>query len=230
MRIGIVGALRSELAILEKSVVDPTNVPLAETTMTKGMIGKHEALLAHVSIGPINAAAKTQALISEYKPDLIINTGIAGALDPSVRVLHIILSNQTILHDIDAALFDSFYPHTTAFDADAAVLEHAVAAAAELGFDAQTGKVATGNAFIADDATKKDIHERTGAMCVEMEGGAVAQVCAMNGVPFLIIRTISDDADDDAPDTYDQFEIQAADRSAHLVLELIGRLPERRQA
>lgn len=230
MRIGVVGALRSELAILEKSIVDPTRVPLAETMMTKGMLGAHEILLAHVSIGPINAAAKTQALISEYKPDLIINTGIAGALDPSVRVLHIVVSDQTVIHDVDAALFSSFYPFATAFEADAVALEHAITAAKELGFDAHAGRIATGNAFVADDATKRDIHKRTDALCVEMEGGAVAQVCAMNKVPFLILRTISDDADDDAPETYDQFEIQAADRSAHLVTELIGRLPERRQA
>lgn len=224
MKIAIVGALDSELFLLSEALENKTEEPLGEGVLIHGTLGAHEVTLVKLSIGKVNAASKTQAVIDRVSPELVINTGIAGSLDKEVGVLDTVLSESALYHDFDAKILENYYPFRSLFEADEAVLRIAKRTAEEEGYRYHVGKITTGDLFVQDSAKKEAIALETGALCVEMEGAAVAHTAYMNGVRFLIIRTISDHADDEADLDYDTFETKAADQSAQFVQHLLANL------
>lgn len=223
MKIAIVAALDSELARLRKETEALWDVPCPGGSFAQGTIGPHDVALVLLSVGKVNAAAKTQAVIDRFQPDLIINTGIAGALAPEVQVLDTVIATEVGYHDFDPDLMERFSPFVRTFTPEPARVEAASHAASAQGMNVHKGGIATGDLFVSSDADKNRIREATRALCVEMEGCAVGHVAHLNGLPFLVLRTISDSADDNADFDYDTFEQQAADRSAGLLLELLLR-------
>lgn len=221
MRIAIVAALASELSHLKASIRQLTAVPCPGGEFHTGQLGAHEVALVQANIGKVNAAVNTQAVIDRFHPDLVINTGIAGALDTGVRVLDTVIGTRLCYHDFDPVLMEGFYPFVRDFQADAPWVQAAQDAAVHLGMTVHTGCITTGDVFVSKGADKERISAATQALCVEMEGCAVAHAAYLNGLPFLILRTISDSADDQADMDYETFEQEAADRSAHLLVELL---------
>lgn len=224
MKIAIVGALDSELFLLSEALENKTEEPLGEGVLVHGTLGAHEVTLVKLSIGKVNAASKTQAVIDRVSPELVINTGIAGSLDKEVGVLDTVLSESALYHDFDAKILENYYPFRSQFDADEEALQVAKKTALDERYRHHIGMIATGDLFVQDSAKKDAIASETGALCVEMEGAAVAHTAYMNGVRFLIIRTISDHADDEADLDYETFEKKAADQSARFVQHLLENL------
>ena len=222
-RIGVIGAMDSELAALIAALTQPAQETVQGLVFRTGRLGAREVVLVRCGIGKVSAARCTQVLIDRFAPGAVINTGIAGGLASGLAVGDIVVADGLVQHDFDAApigfvrgcvcMGDPGAP--TVFAPDA-VLSALLAQTAGNAIGAQRvhrGLVATGDrrAFPA-------------AMAAEMEGGAVAQAASMSGVPFAVVRAISDLADGTAAASFEQFEQHAADASAAAVLQALALL------
>ncbi len=185
-------------------------------------------LLAECGIGKVNAAALTQALLTAGAGRVVF-TGVAGAIDPRLRVGDVVISVDAVQHDVDVTGL-GYAPGEVpgsgrVWVADPALREAAAAAARELdGVRVVEGRVASGDIFVSDPALVERLQFEFGAACAEMEGAAVAQVCAKWGVPFVIVRSISDSADHSAQVDFGAFTSVAARRSEAVVRGLLRRL------
>ena len=226
--IGIIGAMDSELSLLLAAMEQREQTEQFGLTFHTGLLGGRRVVLVKAGIGKVSAARCTQLLIDRYHPAAIINTGIAGGLAPGLRVGDLVVAEGLVQHDFDVTAFghakgylctggDSRVP--TVFRADRQLSAALVAAAqAVLGEErVHTGLIATGDQFISGRERKAELFETFHAAAAEMEGGAIAQVAALSGVPFAVIRAISDLADGTAAASDDAFEQQAANHSAETV-------------
>ena len=231
--IGIIGAMDSELSLLLASMEQRAQEAHSGLVFHTGLLGGRRVVLVKAGIGKVNAARCTQLLIDQYHPAAILNTGIAGGLAPGLQVGDIVVADGLVQHDFDVTAFghakgylctggDSSVP--TVFRADRQ-LSGALTAAAQAVLGAEkvhAGLIATGDQFISGREKKAELYELFHASAAEMEGCAIAQVAALSGVPFAVIRAISDLADGTAAESYDTFEQQAADHSAKTVKRALG--------
>ena len=196
-----------------------------------GTLEGHEVAIVRSGIGKVNGGICTQILADVFQVDAVINTGIAGSLDARIDIGDIVISTDTVQHDMDATGF-GYDPgviprmETSFFKADNRLVEAAEAACREAVPDVNvfTGRIVSGDQFVSDRETKNRISSRFDGLCTEMEGAAIAQAAWLNGIPFVIIRAISDKADDSATVDYPTFERQAIEHSVALVRNFVGRL------
>ncbi len=219
---GILGALDAEIARIKENMQVENTSEVYGSTVYEGVINGVPAVLVCCGIGKVNAAALAGVIIREFKADVIVNVGIAGAMGHGVGTLDVVVSECAEYHDTDEVM-KKYYPFCQCFDADAALRELCLEACGELNIEKNvwSGKIATGDCFVNDKATKEKIIAKCAPLCVEMEGASIAQVAYMNKTPFLIIRTMSDSADDDADEVYDNFLELAADQSASIILKML---------
>lgn len=223
--IGIIGAMDSELETLLAAMTEKKQETLYGLAFTTGTLDGCAVVLVKAGIGKVNAARCTQLLIDRFSPSAIVNTGIAGGLAPGLSVGDVVVAAGVLQHDFDVTAFGHAKGYlctggddtaATVFPADEALSGcFAAAAQAILGEGhVHRGLIATGDQFISGAEHKSALYSEFRAMAAEMEGGAIAQVAAMDGVPFAVIRSISDLADGTAADSFDTFEKHAADASA----------------
>lgn len=230
-KIGIIGAMEEEVAALREKLTDVKQLRKASMDFYSGTLHGIEAVIVRSGIGKVNAGICTQILADLYQVDAVINTGIAGSLKAEINIGDIVISTDTLQHDMDATGF-GYEPgviprmETSIFQADAELMEKAKAACEEAVPDIQvfTGRVVSGDQFISDKGVKARITGQFGGMCTEMEGAAIAQAAYLNQIPFVIIRAISDKADDSAVVDYPTFERQAIAHSVALVENFVRRL------
>ncbi|MDR2908879.1 MAG: 5'-methylthioadenosine/adenosylhomocysteine nucleosidase [Oscillospiraceae bacterium] len=222
---GIIAALDAELALITRAMKTERVERICGADFHLGKIGENAVIAVCSSIGTINAAVCTTVLIRELGAQCVVNIGVAGSLSPSLRILDVVLGSELIFHDADLDIIEKYYPFRRSFTADPSLLGLAQKSIEALPHDYRcvVGPIASGDRFVADTAAKEDIASRCSCLCVEMEGAAVGQVAHMNGVPFLIIRSLSDDASEQADASYDNFLDLAALNSAGIVLEMIRR-------
>ena len=185
----------------------------------KGMEGSSEIYMACSGIGKVNAAACTQKLIDCYNVDYIVNMGIAGGIAKELKTLDVVIGSEVLYHDFTPdSLLDKYYPFTHAFKCDDKLISMAktVCEALPVVKNHYVGCIASGDCFVEASETKTHIL-KIGGQCCEMEGAAIGHVAFLNRVPFLIIRTISDLADESAGMSYDEFERKAAEQSNRVV-------------
>ena len=225
--VGIIGAMEEEVRELIEDMTECEMQERASMKFYKGMLYGKEAVVVQSGIGKVNAAICTQILADFYQVDQLINTGVAGSLDAEINIGDIVVSTDAVEHDMDvSALGDPVgqVPRMDvfAFPADKELVRKAVEANKKANSDIRTftGRVASGDQFISDKEKKKWLAEEFGASCTEMEGGAIAQAAYLNGIPYLVIRAISDKADDSAGMDYAEFEAQAIRHSVNLILEM----------
>ncbi|WP_304340712.1 5'-methylthioadenosine/adenosylhomocysteine nucleosidase [Metaclostridioides mangenotii] len=225
--IGIIGAMDEEVSILLELMEVQKTVNKASLVFNQGVIEGRDIVLVKCGIGKVNAALCAQILISEFGADAIVNTGVAGALNDQLDVNDIVISTDAVEHDFDAIAYD--YPkgviprmETSVFKADERLIDAAYSSSINsTKHNVFKGRIATGDIFIASRELKDSIVEEFGAYCGEMEGGAIAHVCYLNNTPFVIIRAMSDKADDSANVTYEEFVIEAAHNSKDIVLNML---------
>ena len=230
-KIGIIGAMEEEVTALREKLTDVTSLRKASMDFYSGRLHGVEAVVVRSGIGKVNAGICTQILADVYGVDAVINTGIAGSLRAEINIGDIVISTDALQHDMDATGF-GYEPgvipqmETSCFRADEELLQKAEAACREAVPEIQvfTGRVVSGDQFISDKAVKERIIGQFGGMCTEMEGAAIAQAAYLNGIPFVIIRAISDKADDSATVDYPAFEREAIAHSVALVENFVGRL------
>lgn len=226
--IGIIGAMDEEVAKLKEVMDNVTISSRAAMDFYKGMMNGHEIVVVRSGIGKVNAAICTQILVDEYHVRCVVNTGIAGSLKAEINIGDIVLSTDTLEHDMDAVAFG--YPvgqiprmDTLAFEADSELRGAARAACEKVLPDVGVfeGRVVSGDQFVSDSEKKSWLSETFGGFCTEMEGAAIAHTAYLNQIPFLIIRAISDKADNSASMDYPAFEAMAIENSVKLMQELV---------
>lgn len=236
---GIIGAMDVEIAVLLDKMKENGQVKTtskASLSFYEGKIGESSLVLVKSGVGKVNAALCAQILISEFKVTHLINTGIAGALSKNLHILDIILSTDTVYHDFQVTAFGykaCTIPRmeSSIFQADTKLMEKAKSAFEKLKKNNKTqnlihnlftGRISSGDCFVDSKETKqsivKDVKELDGIepIAVEMEGTAIAHVASLNAIPFLIIRTISDTADESV-EQGEYKELEAAEISSAIV-------------
>lgn len=229
--IGIIGAMEEEVSRLTATMENVQVISKASMNFYKGKLSGKDAVVVRSGIGKVNAGICTQILADLFQVNLVINTGIAGSLDSALDIGDIVLSTDALQHDVDARAF-GYEPgviprmQTSVFPADAGLAGLAKTACEKVNPEIHvfTGRVVSGDQFIADQAKKDYLLQQFHPMCTEMEGAAIAQAAYLNNIPYLIIRAISDKADNSAHIDYPAFEAAAIEHTVRLVLELTASL------
>lgn len=229
--IGIIGAMEEEVAQLKESMQIEEMTEFASMTFCKGVLFGKEAVLVRSGIGKVNAGICAQILVDKFQADMLINTGIAGSLDAGIDIGDIVISTDALHHDMDATIFGDPVGQvpqmdTLSFPADEGLVELAKAANEEANPDIHTftGRVVSGDQFISAKEAKDKIVANFHPMCTEMEGAGIAQAAYLNKIPYVIIRAISDKADNSAVMDYPAFEELAIAHSVRLIENLLPRI------
>ena len=227
-RVGIIGAMDVEVAALLGAMKETKTIEKAGMSFSEGKIGEVNCIVVKSGVGKVNAGICVQILADEFHVSCIINTGVAGSLNNDLNIGDIVVSTDACYHDVDATIF-GYAPGEVPqlkrlyFEADEALRQQAAEAcrlaAPEIGvFE---GRVASGDQFISSREKKQWIRDTFEADCCEMEGAAIAQAATLNRIPFVIIRAISDKADESVTESYDVFEAKAAEHCANLVKQML---------
>ena len=227
--LAFIGAMEEEVADIRANLSDIKETKAAGLVFTEGTYQGKPCVIVRAGIGKVNAALCTQALLDRFPVTGVINTGIAGSLNPALRIGDLLLCTEAYQYDMDASGFGYAVGQiprmdTRGFSADPVLRGKALRLAEKLLPDVGCleGKVLTGDQFISSKEKKETLIGMFGGDCCEMEGAAIAQVCHLNRVPFLIVRAISDSADDSAGMDYTAFEKQAIAHSVTLSLAMIA--------
>ena len=225
---GIIGAMEEEIENLKLSMENVEVIGRADMEFNKGRISGKDVVVVKSGIGKVNAGICTQILADIFSVDVIINTGIAGSLKEEINIGDIVLSSDTVQHDMDAVAFG--YPlgqiprlDTLSFPADEELISMAKQCCERVNPDINVfiGRIVSGDQFVADRAVKKRISENFGGYCTEMEGAAIGQAAYLNKIPYVVIRAISDKADDSASMDYPAFEAKAIEHTVKIMKEMI---------
>ena len=229
--IGIIGAMHEEIVELKNMILNLEEEKILDITFFKGTLKGEKIVLVEGGIGKVNSSVCTTLLIDRFKIDKLIFTGVAGGTNPSIEVGDIVISNELIQHDFDCTAFGMKHGEiprmeTSIFKADKTLIEIAEKSALEL-FDMKniyTGRIVSGDTFVAESEKINWLRETFNSECTEMEGAAVAHVCFLFKIPFVIIRSISDKANGNAKTDFQEFVKLAAKNSKNLIIEMMNRI------
>ena len=230
-KIGIIGAMEVEIASLKSAMKVSRMLKKAQMEFLEGELEGCQAVVVRSGIGKVNAAVCTQILVDEFGVYGVINTGIAGSLKAEINIGDIVLSTDVLHHDMDATGFG--YPlgqipqmDAFSFQADEQMRKLAKEVCEEVNPEIRVfeGRVVSGDQFISSREVKDKIKENFDGCCTEMAGAAIAQTAYLNQIPFVIIRAISDKADDSATMDYPTFEKQAVEHSVRLTRGFLKRI------
>ena len=219
-KLGIIGAMTVEVALLKENMENMAVSTHAGMEFCAGKLCGMDAVVVQCGVGKVNAAMCAQILCSVFGVTHLVNTGIAGSLNADLDIGDLVVSRDAMYHDFDCVHFGYEMGKVpgmdvVAFPADEDLARYAFAAAEAVNHGhTKAGRVASGDLFVAEKSAKNAIIKKTGALCTEMEGAAIAHAAYKNGVPFVILRAISDKADDSAEMDYPTFENIAAHRCA----------------
>jgi len=225
-KLGIIGAMAVEVELLKEKMENLTVTTHAAMEFYDGKLEGLDAVVVQCGVGKVNAAMCAQILCSVFGVTHLVNTGIAGSLSAQLDIGDLVVSRDAMYHDFDCVHFGYEMGKVpgmdvVAFPADETMMGYALNAAESVHpGHVKIGRVASGDLFVAEKEAKERIIAKTGAVCTEMEGAAIAQTAYRNGVPFVILRAISDKADDSASMDYPTFERQAAERCAKVAMTM----------
>ena len=232
MKLGIIGAMDGEVATLKEKMEGAAVTVKAGMAFCEGILEGVPAVVVQCGVGKGKAALCAQSLCDCYGVTAIGNTGIAGSLCNDLDIADLVISRDAIHHDFDLRFWGRPVGQVPGFDVTAFPADEKLI---ELAFDAaeavnpghnKIGRVASGDLFICCREQKESIIANTLAICAEMEGASIAHAAYRNGVPFVILRAISDKADDSAEMDYPTFEALAAQRCAQVTMNLAKNLAE----
>ncbi|MGL5244084.1 MAG: 5'-methylthioadenosine/adenosylhomocysteine nucleosidase [Sarcina sp.] len=227
MTLGIIGAMSEELEILLKDMELEKKDNKANMIFHTGKLWGKNVVAVVCGIGKVNAAVCTQILISEYNVNTIINVGVAGGVGKEIYPGNVVIADSLIQHDMDTSAFGDKIgqiPRLNTFDfkCDSNLIELAEKAC-EVNADIQsfTGRIVTGDQFIADPEKVRWFEKEFTALACEMEGGSIAHVCYLNNIPFVVIRSISDNANNGAHMDFAEFTTIGVKNSTSILKSMI---------
>jgi len=231
-KIGLIGAMEEEIDILKHFISNEEVTNRADMIFYKGQLNGLDTVVVRSGIGKVNAAIAAQILISEFNVDCIINTGVAGGIKSGINVGDIVISSDAIEHDFDTTAFGDelgVIPRmkTSIFKADKCLIDIALKAANDnIEGKAYVGRIVSGDRFISSKEEARRLGQQFSAYAVEMEGAAIAHTSYLNDIPFVIIRSISDNADGNATSDFNLFVKKASIVSSNIVKEMINMIKE----
>lgn len=223
-RIGIIGAMpvETELILAQAEVIE--TFKHAGITYRVCTYKDLELIVTTCGIGKVNAASCTQVLIDKFHPDAIINTGVAGGMDSSVKVCDVVISSDVTYYDVRKEQMKTCFPYQETFipcDNLKQQIIEAVKRVDTAHISYHVGRIASGDAFVTEKEHKAKINREFAPLCVDMESCPIAHIAYINAVPFVVVRSISDNADENATLSYEQFESIAAYNSAQILLHAL---------
>lgn len=228
MKIGILGAMSEEITPLLERLKDYEEVKYANNSYYLAKFGAHELVLAYSKIGKVNSTLSAAVMIEKFGAKKLLFTGVAGALNPRLKIGDLLVAEKLCQSDLDITAFGhplGFVPGNEIFvKTDANLNDLAKKVAAQMGVKLEFGVIATGDEFICDEAKKAKIVQNFKADAVEMEGASVALVCDALKVPCFVLRAMSDEAGEKAEFDFDEFVVKAAEISANFVLKMCEKI------
>ena len=221
-KLGIIGAMEIEVAILKSKLENAVVTKIGPMEFFEGTLAGCNVVIVMCGVGKVHAAMCTKVLCSNFGVTHIVNTGVAGSLDAGLDICDVLVSTDAVQHDMDVHYLGYEVGRvpgldTTAFAADERLRKLAFEESERIRpGHTRLGRVATGDQFVCSKEQKQTIIANTNGLCTEMEGAAIAHTAWKNGVPFVVIRAISDKADDSAEMDYPTFEAIAAKRCAEV--------------
>nr|MBQ6242884.1 5'-methylthioadenosine/adenosylhomocysteine nucleosidase [Lachnospiraceae bacterium] len=226
--VGVIVAMEVELNTIRNAMEDPGHVRISGMDFYQGTVNGRPVVTARCGVGKVCAAICAQTMIREYAPQCILGAGIAGSLQ-GLPIGGVAVADALAQHDFDLVAFGYPLGYIPALKSeycstDRGMIDTLTELAEEMSVSYACGTIVSGDSFISSDTKKQQlIRSFPNAVACEMEGAAIAQVCCMNGIPFAVIRAISDNGDEDSKEDYPAHEAMAADVSARMVLAFIGR-------
>ena len=225
---GIIGAMDEEVTSLKAAIKNPKTTTVADMVFYEGKLDGADVVVVQCGMGKVNAGICANTLINDFGCTRVIDTGVAGSLDAQIDIGDIVVSTDAVQHDftVEAIGFQKGeipYTGLYAFPADESMRKAAVEAvrAAAPEISVFEGRVCSGDQFVSSKEQRNKIITDFGGMCCEMEGGAIAQACYLNHTPFVIIRAVSDKADESEELSYEEFKEAAAKHCAAVVRYMI---------
>lgn len=216
----IIGAMPSELADIRNILGEAEIKRFSRFDFYINKYKNNTIINACCGIAKVNAALCTQAAIDNFHPDCVINTGIAGGMNSAVKVCDIVISTEVLPHDLDLHFLQDYPPYCGIFRSDMNLITIAEKVCNESGISSFRGRIVSGEAFISSNEVKAEIQKRLDPYAVDMESAAVGHCCFLNEMPYVSVRCISDNADDEGAISFDEFEKIAAKRVAEIVLKM----------
>lgn len=228
MKIGIMGAMVEEIEPLLEFLGDYETVEIADNKYYKANYKGLELIIAYSKIGKVFASLTASTMIQKFGAEKLLFSGVAGAINPELKIGDLIAATKLCQHDLDITAFGhpfGFVPEGSVFiDSDKELLSLAKEVASDMNKPLLEGIIATGDQFVADESRKNWIGETFNADALEMEGASVAVVCDAFDVPFFILRSISDSADMDAGFSFDEFLESSAKESAQFITSMLDKM------
>ena len=231
--IGIIGAMETEVKSLVSAMTESNKIKTAGLVFYSGKLQDKDVTIVKSGVGKINAALCAQLLCREFKCECVINTGIAGAMAEGLGIFDFVVSTAAVHHDVDVKIFGYEFGHVPGLPVRDFPADEKLISAVEKAFSVSEtckerklvkGLVASGDQFISSSDKKNFIKSTFGAACAEMEGASIAHACYLNNTPFVIVRCMSDMADDSAESTYTFNEDTAAAECADLMQNILRSL------
>jgi adenosylhomocysteine nucleosidase len=245
--VALLGAMDEEIELLRQSLQKPKIKVIHGITFYQGKIGRHRVVIVKTGIGKVNATMTAAFLLQKFRPERVIFTGIAGGVNPDLRPGDIVIGLQTLQYDFGQFTNEGLQTGKTRnpinrelnplfFQADSLLLATAQSAAQTTEFKKMgnqinpphiiIGTIVTGDLFVTSETKVNELRTKFNADATEMEGAAVAQLCWQQQVPCLILRSMSDKADSKARESIDNFKKTASYNSAHLLINMLSKLPD----
>ena len=223
MKVGILVAMEEEIRRLTEEISEATVVEIANQTFYEGKIHNQTVTIVQSGIGKVNASIATTLLIDHFKVDLVINTGSAGGIGENLTIGDLVISTELAYHDADNRGFGYAYGQIPQmpkrYVADGRFQKILNRVATTLDWPVRNGLIVTGDSFISsNDQIERILGFFPDALVTEMEGAAVAQTCMQFGIPCVVLRAVSDTADEEATIVFDEFVLLAGKRSAELLI------------
>lgn len=225
--IGIIGAMEEEIENIKPYIDIISTKNIVGLDFYMGKMGGNNVVLVRSGIGKVNAAVCSQVLIDLYAVDYIINVGVAGAINKDLKIGDVVIATDTMHHDMDTTYFGDdigIIPRMeeSAFKADNELIEIALKSSYDVleNNNVVTGRIVSGDQFLCDIEKKNRIWSHFKASCVDMESAAIGQACYLNKIPFCIIRSISDNSDED--NQYENFFRDSAIKASNILKDMIN--------
>lgn len=231
-KVGIVFAMKEELDALKKYLVLEKEYTIFDLKFYEGKVSNSNCILVQCGIGKVNAARTTQILIDNLKVDYILNIGVAGGVASSLNIGDIVIGERLVQHDFDITAFNhekGFIPEVgnVYIESDTYLVKLAKETLLkEKNINVLSGTIASGDIFCTETKMSNKINVKFNALCVEMEGASIAQVCYLCHIPFLILRSISDVPNNNNAITYEEFLEDSSEKIAKAMKLLLVKMDE----
>lgn len=226
---GIIAAMKEEMQEIKKIMQEIEEIKIKELIFFRGKINNNNVILVEAGIGKVNAARVTQLMIDKFEIQRIINVGSAGSANNELKIGDIVIGKRLVQHDFDITAFGhpkGFITNIGQYvESDSELIskmEQTILKLSQNEFKIKIGTIASGDIFCTEPKMKEKIRTKFNADAIEMEGAAIAQVCKLNEIPFIVIRSISDNPNGKNEITFDQFLEKASKRCAEIINKFLN--------